>query len=96
MLSSCGQQYVQEEQIKEKLDSATAIIAEVINNPDGAVGKCENIEKTEDKQTCYSTYMAVKADQKEGFDVAICDKIKPENKENCNLYLALIKTQNPE
>jgi len=85
-----SQTKVEESQVAEPQVSAQSIIAQVINNP-SLVGECDKLE-IENRQICYSTYMALKAQNEESFDVSICDKIKPEKKEACNLYLAILKT----
>lgn len=77
------------EKVQEK-DISKIIIAEIINNPE-LVRNCETIPDLVDKQICYSTYMALKAETGESFDPDICNKIKPEDKDNCNLYLAAVK-----
>ncbi|MFC1691590.1 hypothetical protein ACFL0W_05415 [Nanoarchaeota archaeon] len=100
LIVGCGEtQVTQESTETEEQPTVTelevnpkAIMAAVINDPDNAVSRCEEIPKTDEKQICYSTYMAVKADKQESFDVSICKKVKPENEDNCNLYLAALKT----
>lgn len=62
------------------------IVAEMQENPDAAVARCD--ELTEDVETCYGTYLTIKADRGEGItDPSICEKVEASIREGCILMV---------
>ena len=94
LLAGCGSQSipVADEQPYEpsEEDIAKVIISKVIVDPDANLAGCDDIIDDDAKQTCYGTYLSVKADREEGIDASVCDKITDaELKDGCFLYAAL-------